>query len=291
MNRISLHSALAALLCLLLLPATGSLYGQESKNRPRISLSYTKLMPETSTLSIQARYRGEDGMQPANGLNFEIFNQTETDSLILLGNAITNQEGKAPFQLGDLASKHADSTGLYTFVVKSTEHPSFRIASKTLSIRDAEIGLHFSKETDRTYLEAQLIDINNGAPLEDQPLILQVQRLFRPLRIGGDFNMTDASGSIRIPIASDIPGVNGQLTLEVVLLDNDTYGTVKAIANAPLGVPITDKSTFDQRTMWSPPSKTPLFLLVVSNVLIIGVWGILLYLIANLFYIYKSKNQ
>lgn len=291
MNRLRFQYSLLALLCLVQIPDTGGVSAQESKSRPRVSLNYTKLMPETSTLSIQARYRSEDGMQPAAGLNFEVFTQASNDSLIALGTTLTNQEGKAEFNLGALVTETADSTGLYTFLVKSSEHPAFREVSKSLAVRDAQLSLHFSKDQDISYLEATLTDSHTGEALADLPLILQVQRLFRPLRIGDDFNMTDASGRVKIPIESDIPGVNGKLFFEVLLSDSDQYGTVKSTAQASLGVPITDQSTFDERTMWSPPSKTPLFLLVVPNILILGVWAILLYLIVNLFFIYKPKNQ
>ncbi len=71
-----------------------------------------------------------------------------------------------------------------------------------------------------------------------------------------------------------IPGVDGNLTFEVVLKESDDYGTVKAMVNAPIGIPIVDESTFDERTMWSPRNKTPLFLLIFPNLLIFGMWGI-----------------
>ena len=53
--------------------------------------------------------------------------------------------------------------------------------------------------------------------------------------------------------------------------------------NAPVGIPIVDESTFDERTMWSPRSKTPFFLLILPNLLTLGIWGFIIYLINNLF--------
>jgi len=124
--------------------------------------------------------------------------------------------------------------------------------------------------------------------LSDQILNVQVQRLFRPLRIGPEFNSTDESGTIIVPIEEGIPGVDGMLTFEVVLKDNDDYGTVKAQVTAALGTPVVDESTFDERTMWSPRNKTPLFLLIVPNLITLGIWGIIIYLILNLVKIKKS---
>jgi len=41
--------------------------------------------------------------------------------------------------------------------------------------------------------------------------------------------------------------------------------------------------------MWSPPTKTPIYLLLIANIILIGIWGVLLLLVINLFKIYKSK--
>jgi hypothetical protein len=112
--------------------------------------------------------------------------------------------------------------------------------------------------------------------------------LFNPLRIGEEFNNTDEDGRIMVPIEQGIPGVDGNLTFEVVLNESDDFGTVKAMVIGHVGVPIVDESTFDQRTMWSPRNKTPIFLLIFPNLLIIGIWGLIVYLILNLFKLSKS---
>jgi hypothetical protein len=138
------------------------------------------------------------------------------------------------------------------------------------------------------YISGTLKDAATDSILSDRFLNVQLQRLFRPLRIGEEFNSTDENGTIIVPIEEGMPGVDGILTFEVVLQDSDDYGTVKAMIKAPIGTPITDESTFDERTMWSPRNKTPLFLLIFPNLLILGIWGIIVYLILNLV---KLKNS
>ena len=108
--------------------------------------------------------------------------------------------------------------------------------------------------------------------------------------MGEEFNVTDESGTVVAPIAEGIPGLNGELTIEVVLFESDDYGTVKAIINAPIGKQIVDESTFDERTMWSPKNKTPLFLLIFPNILIFGIWGIL-NLLQMVFLFIPEKNK
>ena len=112
--------------------------------------------------------------------------------------------------------------------------------------------------------------------------------MFRSLSIGEDSYNTDQDGTILVPVEEGIPGVDGNLTFEVVLEDSDDYGTVKALVHAPIGVPVVNESTFDERTMWSPRTKTPYFLLIFPNLVIFTMWSFIIYLIINLFKIQKS---
>ncbi|HMB65054.1 MAG TPA: hypothetical protein VKN36_18380 [Eudoraea sp.] len=269
--------------------AAGTLYGQNSKHKARVSLAYMKIMPETSVLTVTAKYRGEEGFEPASGLDFEVFNVLQNDSLVALGNTKTNNEGTARFDLKRLRRANADSTGTYHYLVTSQEHPDFELVEKDISFKDATLTIRLTSDQEVHFLSAVLVDSFSGEVLEGLPLRVQVQRLFRPMRIGDEFIITDEDGSINVPIDPGIPGPNGNLTLEVILSDDEMYGSVKALTDAPSGTPITDRSGFDERSMWGSQSKTPLFLLTIPNLLILGVWGTILLLVLNLIKIYKSK--
>ncbi len=266
------------------------LYAQDIKYKVRVSLNYMKIMPETSLLTITAKYKGEDGFMPATNLGYDIFNVLEFDSLVLLGQTKTNKEGIAVFPLKDLGSIASDSTGTYHFLAASLEHPQYQLVEKDIDFRDTQLQISIDTEQGINNLNATLTDTFTGEALEGLPLRVQVQRLFRPLRIGDDFYITDDSGSVKVGVEPGIPGLNGRLALEVILLDEDPYGTVKVVIEESLGTPIDATSTFDQRTMWGPPSKTPLFLLTFPNLLLLGIWGAIVMLIVNLFKINNSKN-
>ncbi len=265
-------------------------FGQDEKNRVRVSLGYTSVMPAQAALTITAKYRAEEGIVAAPGLDFEVFRVLEADSLVPEGSTRTNADGEAVFQLKKLQSIQPDSSGTYTYRVVSLEHPDFSEALKDVSFREALLDIRISTADSIPQLTANLVDAYSGVPLEAMPLKVKVQRLFRPLRIGEEFYMTDGDGSITVPVEPGIPGLDGLITLEVVLTESDDYGSVKALVETPLGDPIKNLSTFNKRTMWSPPSKTPLLLLIVPNLLILGIWGVIVFLIFNLFKIHKSKN-
>ena len=182
----------------------------------------------------------------------------------------------------------ADSSNVNNINIIFKGNENYKKASKSLSFKDAIIEANLVTKDSVNYVSAKLIDKATDSVISGESLNVQVKRLFRSLKIGEEFNYTDDKGSIMVPVENGIPGVDGILTLEVVLNDNDDYGTVQASFNAPIGVQIKEESTFDDRTMWSPRNKTPYFLLVVPNLLTFGIWGIIFFLIFSLYKIGKS---
>jgi len=264
------------------------LYAQEAeKNRVRLKLDYVKIMDGDVYLDIKASARIDKKNVEISNITLEVFNEVN-DEEIDLGNVITNMKGESKFTIKDLKSLKPDSTNVYTLGISFKGNDLYKSASKSVSFRDAEITAKIITKDSTNFVTATLKDISLDSLLVGHSLDVQVQRLFSPLKIGEEFNNTDENGTILVPVEKGIPGVNGNLTLEVVLNDSDDYGTVKALINAQIGTPIVEESTFDQRTLWSPRGKTPIFILVIANLITFGIWGILLYLMYNLFKISKS---
>lgn len=264
------------------------LYAQEAeKNRVRLKLDYVKIMDGDAYLDIKASARIDKKNVDVPNITLEVFNEVN-DEEIDLGEVITNLKGESRFVIKDLKSLKPDSTNAYTLGISFKGNDLYKRASKSVSFRDAEITATIITKDSTNFVTATLKDVSLDSLLVDHSLDVRVQRLFSPLKIGEEFNKTDENGMILVPVDDDIPGVDGVLSLEVVLNDSDDYGTVKAVIKAPIGIPIVEESTFDQRTLWSPRNKTPIFILVFANLLIIGIWGIILYLMYNLFKISKS---
>jgi len=265
-----------------------NLYAQETKkNTIRLKADYIKTMNKEIAFNLRASSKVDGSNIDVANIELTVFNEYNDDS-VKLGSTITDSEGKSTFVVNDLNLIKPDSTGLYNILVSFKGNDAYKRAAKSVSYKDAIIEAKIITKDSVNYITATLKDTATDSVLSDQILNVQVQRLFRPLRIGPEFNSTDESGTIIVPIEEGIPGVDGMLTFEVVLKDNDDYGTVKAQVTAALGTPVVDESTFDERTMWSPRNKTPLFLLIVPNLITLGIWGIIIYLILNLVKIKKS---
>ncbi|MDD3723794.1 MAG: hypothetical protein PHW92_15170 [Lutibacter sp.] len=235
---------------------------------------------------IKATAKVNDENIDVSGIELIIYNLVD-DEQVEIGKTITDMHGKSRFTLKDLKLINPDSTNTYNVEISFDGNDNFSGASKSTSFKNADINAKLVTIDSINYVTATLIDKSTDSIIIGQLMRVQVQRLFKPLLIE-EFNETDESGTILVPIPQGIPGVDGNIAIEVVLSESDEFGTVKAIVNAPIGKPIVDESTFDERTMWSPRSKTPLFLLIFPNILTFAMWGIIIYLIINLFKI--SKN-
>ncbi len=265
-----------------------NVYAQGTKkNRVRLKAEYVKIMDDASYLEIKASSKVNKKNVDVSHIELSVSSETEDDE-INLGTVSTNMHGKTRFVIKNLNDIQSDSTNTYNFNISFKGNDVFKKASKSISIKDATIKAAIITKDSINYISATLSDTVKDSLLTDELVDVQIQRLFRPLKIGKEFNSTDNTGTVIVPIEEGIPGVDGNLTLEVVLKDHDEYGTVKVLVNAPLGTPIVDESTFDERTLWSPRNKTPIFILIFTNILIFSIGGIILYLIINLFKINKS---
>ncbi len=267
---------------------SSSLYAQKiKKNKARLNVQYVKIMDGEIYFDIKASARIKKKTVKISNIDLTISNELEEES-IKLGETTTNMNGESRFVLKSLNAIKPDSSNTYNIVVSFKGNESFKKAKKSISFKDANIKAKIITKDSVNYISAILTDNETKSQIVDESLTVQLQRLFKPLRIGEEFNNTDDDGAILVPIEEGLPGLDGNLTFEVVLNENDDYGTVKAMVTGSIGVAIVDESTFDQRTMWSPRNKTPVFLLIFPNILIIGIWGLILYLIFNLFKLSKS---
>lgn len=261
----------------------------QDKVKARVSASYSKIMNQESFVNISAKYKGENGFEPASNLAFHVYQKVSDDSLRLIGNTSTNANGKVKFLLDNQQHYEAKSGGFH-FVVKIENDSHFQDAETEINVADATLIAALETVDSVNQIVAKLLDAK-GNPVKGQSLKVQLQRIYAPLPVGAASYETDENGSITVPIVDRMPGIDGNLNYEVVLEESDLYGTIKVIVSTHIGIPISDQSTFDSRTLWSPPSKTPYYLLLFPNLIIVGVWLPILILIINLYRISKTKTK
>lgn len=257
----------------------------QDKHRVRLKADYIKYMEANSILKIGATARINKQTVDLPGLELSVINEVGEEE-IMLGSVSTDHQGQASFMM-DLGALQSDSLNAYTLSVNFIGTDTLRRTSRSVTFRDVDLIARLISRDSLHSIEAVLKDKAKDSVLADQNVIVQVERLFAPLLISDQINMTDDNGTILVSIPEGIPGVDGILKVEAVLADSDDYGTVKAMIDAPAGIPIVDESTYDERTLWAPRNKTPIFILLFTGVLILGTWGTILYLIRTLYKIAK----
>ncbi|HNP94041.1 MAG TPA: hypothetical protein PKJ63_00385 [Cyclobacteriaceae bacterium] len=271
-----------------LLSIITSVEAQDKKFRARVSAQYVKITGKESSIRLSAKYRGEDGFEPATGLSFNVYKVISDDSLFLIGTTTTNDAGKAKVILTDSDNKYSSGDTIFNYVARIENNDKFEDSETSISFSDANLTAEVLS-IDSTYQIKGVLTDHSGNPLPGQLLTVGLQRFYAPLHIGDEFYETDENGAVTVPLNEPMPAVDGILTFEISLNESDQYGTIQTLVSAPIGIPVKDESTFDQRTMWSPPTKTPYYLLIFPNLIILGVWVPIIILVINLFRISKTK--
>ncbi len=263
-------------------------FAQNKKIKARVSAQYTKVMNQESFITLSAKYKSENGFEPGTSLEFKIYKTASNDSLAYQGKIKTDMNGKARFILNPSDLIANEPSTAITYVAKIENDNKFEDNETTISFSGAILKAEVQTVDSVNQIKAVLTDAS-GNPLGGQALKVGLKRLFGLLQVGEESYDTDERGSIIVPLKDPMPGIGGNLTYEVVLSESDTYGTVRALVNAHSGTSIHDQSTFDQRTLWSPPTKAPLYLLLFPSLILLGIWGPIFTLIFNLYRISKSK--
>ena len=256
----------------------------QEKFKARLSVDHYNVVSQRTYLLINAKYKFEKKYIPADHLQVNIYEEINEDSLAFVGQATTNAKGNAEF---DLAAKaKPDSVVKHKYIVKIEKDEKFKNGKKAVSFMDANIMAKAIVEDSINYISASLTNVL-GNPVEGEKLEVKVLRLFAPIDVGKSSYKTDDDGNIRVAIENPLPGIDGNLDFEI-MMDSKKYGIVKFVFTAPIGKVVVDESTFDKRTMWSPPGKTPIFLFLFANFIIFGIWAVIIILVRNLFKISKS---
>ena len=131
-------------------------------------------------------------------------------------------------------------------------------------------------------------------PLEGIQVKFYVKRFFGslPLIANGKAVSTDETGVASVKFPNDLPGdANGTVIVSAKVEDDDNYGTFEAKDSVKWGTIVSTASQeeeWNERSLFGSGNKAPLYLIYSAGVIIIIVWGTLLYVIYSLVKIKKA---
>ena len=265
-------------------------YAQEQKSA-RLSLSYIKENTDGAYIKAKVRYKEDREYFPAKDLELKLYKITkqEDEDTEDISEKIkvskTDDNGEVKFYL------KPETFGLAQqfYEVRIENDANFKDKSDDISFKNAEIVANISQKDSLRTLTIKLVDPDKN-PIANQYFKVKLKRLFGMMNVGDeDFYKTDEKGEISIDIEEKMYSKSGKLEFIITLDDSNDYGTIIEHLESDFGIVMESKDTFDERTMWATAAKAPIYMLIIPNVLLIGIWGIILVLFFNLYRIYKHN--
>lgn len=262
------------------------------KARVRIGLNYFKIAEDSCYLTVKVLTKLDRKYIPVSGVIINLFLNEQTKSG-MMGNITTDKEGWGTFILPDKFYSALDTLITLNFMARLKNDPNYQDKITTIEIKDASMIISYEEDS----LKAVKVILwekdstGRGIPVEGADIKFYVQRLFSLLPIGNDNNFTDEQGEVILDFPTDLPGdAEGNLEVFVKLEDDDDFGNIIVTNIIPWGSDqLIVKDTFDERSMWSPRDKTPYYLLIFPNLILLAVWMVIFYLIIQLVKIYVGR--
>lgn len=283
------------MLCLI----TFQVQAQEKTEKGTINLglTYHQLNTDLPLIKVSAKTKIERKFQPVEGIEINLFFMTET-SHGFMARVETNSHGAASLTLPERFISQWDSLSSFKFIGTLTQSERFEDQSAELEISKAKIELTLEDVDSVRTIHAKVL------AFQDTGWVAQPETEIKFVIKGmlSDLNATeeetfttDENGEISSEFALTLPGdAQGNILIGAKIDDHETYGSLVTAKPAKWGLPLVPDNNFSKRTLWATRDKTPLWLLIFPNLIIITVWGIIFYLfyqISRIAKIGKANNN
>jgi mono/diheme cytochrome c family protein len=127
-------------------------------------------------------------------------------------------------------------------------------------------------------------------PLAEVDVHFYVQTDFGLMRLGETSNYTGTDGKVKVVFPENIVGdAEGNVKLAVKIENNFLYNDTELLVEKKWGKPlVSHEDEFSRRSLWGARDKSPVWLLLLANGILVAVWAVILFVIINLFRIKKE---
>lgn len=130
--------------------------------------------------------------------------------------------------------------------------------------------------------------LNSIKPFKGAEVKFFVKKSFGLLPIGEEGATTDENGEAVIEFPTDLPGDSvGNVQVVAKVEDNEELGALQTIKIINWGKPIINDRSFYRRALWASGANAPLPLVFIVTSMVLLVWGVIFFIIRQLFKIQK----
>lgn len=268
-------------------------YSQD-KIEPRVDIQYTYTQGRQPIATALIRKRIDRRYYPMPGIQVKIyFNEEISESKI--GEMVTNEKGLVAMDFPERLIKQWDSLSTFELFAVLEATDSTEEVSESITVAKARLIVKGQLRDDERLVMAGVEQFTDGqwSPVSGVELKGFVKRDFGQLRFGEEAYETDESGLVEALFEMDIPGnEQGKITIGAFVEEHADYGTLYGYDEVNWGTPTVDSHIeFNKRSLWATRDKTPLWLLIFPNLVILGVWGAIAYLVWQIYQLKKLASK
>lgn len=264
------------------------------KAEASIELRFTESNNKTKILEAIVKTKIDDSWQGVNGVSVNFY-RGEAIPEKLIGTTTSNEGGIAMLILAEGEEKFASPSFEYTYIAAIENNERFEDTQEEVIVAESSFNMTLEEEDSIRQIRISLTAMDaegNEAPVGETEVNLFVQRLFGLLPLSEDPETTDESGEIVVEFPADIPGdTAGNLIIVARIEDHERFGNLEFRRKINWGVPLIIDPAKSQRELWSSRANAPVYLIVIVNALLAGIWGVILYIVYQAFKIRKLGRK
>lgn len=251
---------------------------EEANTEVSLELRYVEVNNKSKILEAIVKSKPDGTWRGAENIPVKFYRDAE-DPANLLGEAKTNKKGLAGLILDE---KQAINGPSYTFVAVTEATDQMDPASEEVSVLESSLGMELTEADSVREVHLTLSGFNDKGeevPAAEVEIRLYVKRLFGLLPISDDPETTDENGEVTAEFPAGFPGDSiGNLVIVAKVEDHESFGNLEFQRKLNWGTPVMVNSTNLQRELWSSRANAPIYLIVIVNLMLFGIWGIILYI-------------
>lgn len=281
-----IKTLLTGLILILMVPESIA----QDKKTVRVNLNYQRENDELPVILTRVRTRPERRWEPVVDLQSDIF-FIIGDEEYPIGHTVSDMNGRGQIQLPDKIRQAFDTLNELQFTARLKGHPEYQDFHETLTLLKGRIDVTLAEDSTGRRVNARLLAVDSAGtkPVEYAEIKFYIQRSIADLPMDEDVHITDENGEASVDFPNSIPSVkNGEVEIIVKVEENDELGTIISTTKVDWGVKVPENDIYDKRTLWSTRDKAPIWLLIFPNLILLGIWGVIAYLIVQIFKIRQS---
>ncbi|MFC2087389.1 hypothetical protein ACFLSA_04445 [Bacteroidota bacterium] len=254
------------------------------KARVRASVNYTKQEDHWKRIDCKIYYI--QGRSRINIADEMVYLFAGTDSLIPLGNNLTNMDGEVEFLIPPKFKLPDDDNGITQFTVQYYGNDSFSSIERDIEVQDLAFNIEpFIKDSVKyVKVSARSVTPDSLYVVSGIQVQLLVDRMFMPLPLESA-ELQEEGTIFKIP--GGIPGdPEGNLKLLAKVEFHDLYQNVIQSKVVNWGIPTRHEIPQSYRALWT--QIAPRWMIITLTILLLGVWSHYIYVIIQLFFIKKE---